>query len=348
MAEKPEKKKQLIRIERIVPYAVILFLIVLGFLGGGWFRRTPQLFEATEFLMDTSVTIKVFAFSKREGNDLLRKAFDEASRVEHIMEPHKGDGELERINAAPGKEWHEISTDLEQVLDRSRYFYGLTDGAFDPTIGAVEWLWNFKEGNDVPPKQEIQEKLRSVGFTSIEMDKARIRFTNPDTQIDLGGVAKGYAIDRMIAVLRENGAKAALVNAGGNIATIGEKPGGKPWEIGVNHPRQSMTIRMGHIPFEAVATSGDYERFFMKDGVRYHHILDPTTGYPARGCISVTVWASNAMDSDILSTAIFVLVHEKGLEFAERLKDVETLIFYEQDGMVKAVMTPGVMGKVRL
>ena len=348
MAEKNGEKKQLLRIGRVAPYTVVLFLIVLGFLGGGWFRRTPQLFEATEFLMDTAVTIKVFAFSEREGKDLLRKAFDEAARIEHIMEPLKGNGELQHINAAPGTDWHEISPDLKTVLERSRYYYDLTDGAFDPTIAAVKWLWNFEEGSDVPPKREIQEKLRSVGFTNIEMDGNRIRFTNPDTQLDLGGVAKGYAIDRMVAVLKKNGAKAALVNGGGEIATIGEKPGKIPWEIGVNHPRLSRTIRVGHMPLPTVATSGDYQRFFMKDGVRYHHILVPSTGYPANGCISVTVWAANATDADILSTSIFVLGHEKGLAFAERLKDVETLIFYEQDGVVKTVMTSGVRDKVRL
>jgi thiamine biosynthesis lipoprotein len=152
----------------------------------------------------------------------------------------------------------------------------------------------------------------------------------------------------MVSVLKEGGLNAGLVNAGGDIYSFGKKPGDRDWVIGVRHPRLSRTIVVETIRLPAVATSGDYERFFIKDGVRYHHIIDPENGYPAHGCISVTVWAMTAMDADILSTSIFVMGPEKGLAFAESRENVETLIFYEKNGKVEAVMSSGIRDKVNL
>ena len=173
-------------------------------------------------------------------------------------------------------------------------------------------------------------------------------FKDSETRLDLGGVAKGYAVDRMIATLKAGGILAGLVNAGGDIAMFGKKPGDKDWVIGLRHPRMNRTLTVETVSYTAVATSGDYERFFMENGVRYHHILDPSTGYPARGCVSVTTWAASSMVADILSTTIFVLGAEKGLAFAESLDNVETLIFFEKNGELETVMTPGIEGKVRL
>lgn len=334
-------------------YLVRISLFVLftasWLLSGGWFWKTPRLLVATEFLMDTSVTVKIYVHDRIKGENLLKSAFDEGARIEHIMEPLKGNGELQRINASPGTSWHTVSPDLLRVLVRSRYFYDRTGGAFDPTIAPDKWLWDFENEKKVPADQEIQEKLKSVGFSLVEINENRIRFTNPEVRLDLGGVAKGYAVDRMISVLKEGGVKAGLVNAGGDIFSFGKKPGNEDWVIGISHPRLSRTIRPEKtIHLESVATSGDYQRFFIEDGVRYHHILDPSTGYPAHDCISVTVWTVNATDADILATAIFVLGPEKGLELTESLENVETLIFFEKDGVVNAVMSSGIKDKVRL
>ncbi|MCE5252376.1 FAD:protein FMN transferase [bacterium] len=327
---------------------LFVFLVFMGIVSGGWFWSTPRLVEATQFLMDTSVTIKIFYSDKTKGESLLKKAFDEGVRIEHIMEPLKGSGELWKINASKDVSEWTVGDDLWRVLERSRYFYELSGGAFDPTIAQVKWLWDFEGDGHIPDMRDIQEKLRSVGFSHVELNDHHIRFGNPETRLDLGGVAKGYAVDRMVAVLKENGVKSGLVNAGGDIYYFGKKPGNADWVIGVRHPRLSRTIMIDTMPFPTVATSGDYERFFIKDGVRYHHILDPSNGYPARGCISVTVWAENAMDADILSTTIFVLGPEKGLAFAESLGNVETLIFFEKNGKVEAVMSSGVKDKVNL
>ena len=153
----------------------------------------------------------------------------------------------------------------------------------------------------------------------------------------------------MIKILKKSGVSAGLVYAGGDIFTFGKKPGGKDWVIGFRHPRSRKTIELNTISLSAVATSGDYERYFIQDGVRYHHILDPSTGYPVRECASVTVWAETAMDADILATSIFVLGPRKGLELAENMNNVETLIFFEkEDGVVEHVISSGVRDKVKL
>ncbi|MBN1291529.1 MAG: FAD:protein FMN transferase [Candidatus Latescibacteria bacterium] len=330
-------------------WGIPLILLAVWLFTGGWFFNNPKLISATKFLMDTSVTVKIFVKNDSQGEVILKKAFDEAARIERIMEPLKGGGELQRINASPANSRRTVSPELRQVLERSQYFYNLTDGAFDPTIAPVKWLWDFESDRKVPDKREISEKLKSVHFSSVKIDDGSIIFTDPEVKLDLGGVAKGFIIDRMVAVLKDNGIKAGLVNAGGDIYSFGKKPGDNDWVIGISHPRLSQTIRPHKtIQFAAVATSGDYQRFFIVDGVRYHHILDPSTGCPAWDCISVTVWTDTAMDADILATSLFVMGPKRGLALAESLEHVETLIFYENEGSVEAVMTSGIRGKVQL
>lgn len=337
----------------LFPFRKLVLAASFPMMGAVWmlfggFMGTPQKIVSTDFFMNTNITITVYDCDRAKGEACIRKAFDEIARIEHVLEPLKGDGDLKRINAGPAGIWWEMNPDIREVLQRSRRFYDLSDGAFDPTIGPVKWLWDFENGGRIPDSGELARTLRLVDLRKVEVQGDRFRFGESGMKLDFGGIAKGYAVDRMAAVLRRNGIKSALVNAGGNIITIGKKPGNQDWVIGVRHPRRDETIRVEPEPNIAVATSGDYERFFMKDGVRYHHILDPKTGNPVRKCISATVWTDSAIDADVLSTTIFVLGPEKGLELAERLGKVDTLIFYEKDGRIETVMSPGVVGRVKL
>jgi FAD:protein FMN transferase len=335
----------------------LLILILSWFLFGGWLN-TPQAVESTELHMDTGISLKIYVTDRAGGEILLRKAFDEIARIEHVLEPLKGDGDLKRINAGPPGIWCDMNPDLKTVLSRSLYFFRIDDKVFDPTIGSVKWLWDFKDGGKIPDPAELSRALKTVDLSKVEIQGDRFRFTVPGTNLDFGGVAKGYAVDRMADILKKGGAISGLVNAGGNIVTFGKKPGKfnffgikrgeKDWVIGVRHPRKEESILVEPSPYPAVATSGDYERFFMKDGVRYHHILDPKTGQPSRSSISATAWTTNAMDADILSTTLFILGPEKGIEFARKLGNVEALIFYEKDGRIEKVMTPGLTGRVKL
>jgi len=329
----------------IISFAVFIVIVWLVF--SGWLGKKCVLVESTSFLMNTSVTVKIFAPDEDEGRNIIQEAFVRARALEHIMEPLKGDGELKRINSGPPGVWWGIGSELRTVLERSIFFHKKSGGAFDPTIGAVKWLWDFENGGRLPSEEEIRTALKTVGLSYIELRGDSLNLGTLGSKLDLGGVAKGYVVDRMVDVLRDRGIEAGLVNAGGNIFSFGKKPGGKDWVIGLRHPRTNQTIVMEHVLLPAVATSGDYERYFIKDGIRYHHILDPVTGYPARGCMSVTVWAETAIDADILSTTIFVLGPEKGLVFAESQENVETLIIYETpDGGVGHVFTTGVKDKI--
>ena len=327
---------------------LVILTVTFFILSYGWFGSRYKLVENTEYLMSTSVTVKIYVNNKNKGNDILKKVFTEAKRIEYIMEPLKGDGELKRINTSPAETWWELSPELRAVIDRSVFFYEKSGGAFDPTIASVKWLWDFENGGRLPSENEIKEALGTVGLSRVKIKGDSLSLGNSGTKLDLGGVAKGYIVDRMIMFLRESGVIAGLVNAGGDIYTFGEKPGGIDWVVGFRHPRTKKTIKLDTISLPAVATSGDYERFFIQDGVRYHHILNPVTGYPARGCASVTVWAKTAMDADIMATAIFVLGPQKGLELVESMDDVEVLIFFEQDSSIRNVVSSGVRDKIKL
>ena len=333
----------------IIVACFVILVVIFWIFFGGWSEKKLTLVEHTGFLMSTSVTVKIVVSDETEGKNIFNKVFTEASETEHIMEPLKGDGELCRINSSPADTWWKLSPELKTVIDRSVFFYEKTGGAFDPTIASVKWLWDFENGGTLPSEKEISEALKTVGLSRIKVKGDSLSLGNNGTKLDLGGIAKGYVVDRMIEVLKENGISAGLVNAGGDIFTFGKKPGGKNWVIGFRHPRSRKNIVLDTISLPAVATSGDYERYFIQEGVRYHHILDPSTGYPVRECASVTVWAETAMDADILATSIFVLGPRKGLEFAENMDNVEALIFFEnEEGGVGHVISSGVGDKVEL
>ncbi|MBT4485111.1 MAG: FAD:protein FMN transferase [Candidatus Latescibacteria bacterium] len=333
---------------RLLLTVIIVILLALAWLfSGGWFWKKPAHVISTRLLMNTIFNVQIFARDKKIGERLITEAFEEAQRIEHIMEPLKENGELKRINSREDDRWWILSADLRAVIEKSFNYYERSEGAFDPTIAPVKWLWDFENSGRVPSGSDLKEKLGSVGMRFIELHGDSLRFNNPGTKLDLGGVAKGYAVDRMIAVLKKGGALAGLVNAGGDISGFGKKPGGNDWIIGLRHPEKNRTLLIDPVSFASIATSGDYERCFIEDGVKYHHILDSTTGYPARGCVSVTVWTTSAMDADILSTTVFVMGAEKGVAFVESLEDVETLIFYNKGGELKTVMTSGIRGKIR-
>jgi FAD:protein FMN transferase len=326
----------------------IVLMAMSWFLFCGWFGNRLKVIESTEFLMNTNVTAKIFVKDRAKGEELFRRAFAEAKRIERIMQPIEGDGELQRINKSPTGTRFELSPELKTVIDRSFYFYGKSGGAFDPTIASVKWLWEFDQAGRLPSDNELREALGTVGLSGISLNGNNLELGNSGNKLDLGGIAKGYIVDRIIDLLRDNGVQSGLINAGGDIYTFGKKPNGADWIIGLRHPRMNKTIVLDHIPLPAVATSGDYERYFMLEGVRYHHILDPATGFPARGCVSVTVWATSAMDADVLATSIFVLGPERGIALAESMDNVEALVFFEDDGRLEYAASSGIRDIIKL
>lgn len=286
--------------------------------------------EKREFIMDTFVSIKASGIRVKQAIEL---AFEEIRRIDDLFSLYKPDTEIDRINAQADGGYVTVSNDTLLVLKRVREFYWMTEGAFDGTIAPLARLWGFDSGNyKVPTSDAIQTALKLVGFDKVLIDEVQsgVRFERSGMSLDLGGAGKGYATDKAYDALKESGVDYAFISVGtSSIRVLGSKPDGTDWRVGIGHPRNPSEY-FGVIllkPGEALGTSGDYQQYFEEDGIRYSHIIDPRTGLQPRELLSVTVLAGNALDADILSTAIFVLGVEKGMELVEELDGVEAVLF---------------------
>lgn len=262
----------------------------------------------------------------------IRSAFDEMSRLEQMMSTHLADSEISRLNApAGGKAPMAVSPEVLEVIQRGIHWGKQSNGALDISIGPVSGLWQFDNDNPaIPDPQRLATAVRLVNFRDIEIDQSNVRLKLSGMSLHLGAIAKGYAVDQAMTILEKNGIRHALINAGGDLKVLGERKDGQPWNIGLQHPRHpEKMIASFTLSNKAVATSGDYQKYFIKDNTRYHHILDPTNGMPAREMISCTIVAENVMDADGLATAVFVLGLEKGMALVESLDGVEAMIVTE-------------------
>lgn len=278
-------------------------------------------------LMGTQVIVKVVGNDRERLQTAINAAFDEVFRLERLMSNFMPDTELSRINQQAGVAPVGVSRELFSVIERSISFSELSGGAFDISFASVGKLWNFRNAV-LPTSDAVKAKLPYVDYRKIQLDEERTTVFLPsrEMEIGLGGIGKGYAMDRAMAVLNRHGVHHAMVMAGGDTLIRG-KNGSDLWRVGLRDPDNTNAI-LAVLPLEdqAISTSGDYERFFIKDGVRYHHILDTKTGYPASLCRSVTVLAPDATTSDALSTSVFVLGPQRGLALIERLENVEAII----------------------
>ncbi|MEN6347876.1 MAG: FAD:protein FMN transferase [Syntrophomonas sp.] len=282
-----------------------------------------------DFVMDTLIQVKVCSSDPELAQKALDETFAEFTRISNLSDrfavKNLSDPEISdvyRINKNAGLKPVQVSDDTLAMLEKSIYYAGLTGGTFDVTVGPVMDLWGFGQAQfHIPSDLELEQKLALVGYKRIVADKAQKTVFLPDKgmEIDLGGIVKGYATDRAAQKLREMGIKSALINAGGNIYALGSKPDGSLWTAGIQDPRNNnRIIAVLRIKDAAAVTSGDYERYFIRDGVRYHHILDPSTGKPARKAISTTIVSPSAVDADVMSTALFVLGPGEGAEFIKK------------------------------
>ena len=302
--------------------------------------------EEWRLAMDTVVKVELYVAAD-EAPALMEAAFAEIDRIDSLMSGYSDLSEVSYINRTAGARAVACSPDMAQVLSRSLHFARHSEGAFDVSLGALTRLWNIPDAVAPPGTAQIDSALALSGPGRVYLEDSRVRFERPGVQLDLGAVAKGFAVDRAVDRLIEAGAAAGLIEAGGDILYWGEKPDGRPWRFGVQHPRdREHIVAAADVGLPAIATSGDYERFFEHGGRRFHHLLDPATGYPARHAVSATVWTHNAMDADILATAVFVLGPERGLDWVESLAATECLVFYQEEDTLLHRATSGVADKL--
>ncbi len=287
-------------------------------------RPEPPPAVETRFLMDTLVSVTLWGTDRADAPGRIGVAFEALEAVDRAMARKEGTP-LWALNRAGGGI---LDPATAEVVSASLAWARRTGGAFDPTVAPLIDLWDVLAGPHPPPSGgQIAAALGRVGWE-------RVRFApGPPARVDLGGtaldlgaIAKGYALDRAAAALRAGGAADFIVNAGGDLVVAGSK-GGRPWRVGIQHPRDpERFLRVVEPRPGALVTSGDYERFYEWEGERVHHILDPRTGRPAGGCRSVTVWASRAIDADALATAVFVLGPDAGLALLEATAGAEGLV----------------------
>jgi thiamine biosynthesis lipoprotein len=280
--------------------------------------------------MGTQVQVLVWSPEAKAVAAGAERAFAEISRVEDLMSEWKADSAISRVNREAAKRAIKIGPDLYKVLARGISMGEASGGAFDISWAALRGVWDFQSRPPaLPNSAELARAVALVDYRRVHLDRenSTVRLGQPGMVLGLGGIAKGYAVDRAAAVLESSGFHNFVVSAGGDVLTRGTQ-GGQPWMVGIQHPRAKPGTLLARVASqnEAVVTSGDYERFMMIDGTRYHHILNVQTGQPARGVMSVSVLAKNAMDADALCTAAFVMGPQKGLAFLEARPGVEGLI----------------------
>ena len=279
-----------------------------------------------EAVMGTAIRVELWCDDAARGEAAAGAVMTEMHRIDRTMSPHKDDSELSRINREAHRQPVELSAEMFLLLVQAQRFSQLSMGAFDITFASVGNLYDYREGL-APDAQALARGRAAIGWRGMELD-ARTRsvhFSRDGMRIDLGGFAKGHAVDNAAAILARHGIHHAHVAAGGDSRVIGDRRG-RPWHIGVRDPRRADAL-VAVLPLvdTAISTSGDYERFFERDGVRHHHIVDPATGESPRSLRSVTVMAADGLTCEALSKSIFVLGIERGLELVETLEGVDAL-----------------------
>lgn len=307
----------------------ILFSIITLLLCGCTLKAKEP-FSKTGFHFDTVITITLYD-SKDE--ELLNTCFDYCKEFENLVSRTIETSEISKINQANGQPV-EVSDTTIELLKEGISFAELTDGAFDITIAPLMELWDIKNNSgNVPSESDITEALSHVNYKNIVIDGNTVTLTDPHAAIDLGGIAKGYIADQLKKYLLSEGVTSAIINLGGNVLTVGEKPDGNSFNIGIQKPfdKQNATITSVSVKDSSVVTSGSYERYFQVDDTIYHHILNTETGYPCNNrLLSVTILSEESIDGDALSTACFALGLEKGQKLIESLGDINAIFVNEE------------------
>ncbi len=291
-------------------------------------------------MMGTEVSVQVWHESAEDGLAVIEDAFAEVERIEGLMSTYIEGSEISEINRVAADAPVAAGDELIQLILRSLDISMLTRGAFDITYDSVGQYYDFRE-RQRPNAETIEEGLEQIDYRLVEVDRlaGTVRFLAPGVRINLGGIAKGYAVERAVSLLRSRGILHGIVTAGGDSRLLGDRRG-QPFMVGIRDPRKDDEVALT-IPLEdeAISASGDYERYFEEDGQRYHHIIEPATGLPASGVHSATIVGPDAVLTDALSTSVFVLGVDQGLTLISTLPDYEGIVIdadgrlYYSDGL---------------
>ena len=275
--------------------------------------------------MGTAITAEVWDVNNSHAQQCMQRVMSEMHRINELMSPFREDTALAKINREAGQQPVTTPTELFNLIKLSFEFSRKSNGAFDISFASAGYLYDYRKKKK-PTEQQLQQAI--IDYRQISLDESRqtIRFNKPGMRIDLGGIAKGYAVDNSIRILQACGIQNARVSAGGDSRLLGDRKG-RPWIIGIRHPRKAQgTVLALPLSNTAVSTSGDYERFFEQEGERYHHILSPRTGKSVKGIWSVTVIGPDATTTDALSTTLFVLGVDKGLQLVDQMDGIDAVI----------------------
>lgn len=311
--------------------ATLSLLLLAGVCQGEWH-------DDSQPIMGTEVSVNLWHEDAGAGREALAAVMAEMRRIDSLWNPEKTTSELYRVNAGAATAPVAISSELVAVVEKALYYSQLSGGAFDISFASVGRYYDYRAG--IGPEQgQLVQALPAVDYRLIELDSEgqTLAFGHPAMQLDLGGIAKGYAVERALHILRKRGIGNAAVSAGGDTALLGNRRG-RPWIVGIRNPRGSDEKDVAlALPLEnlAFSTSGDYERFFINPASqeRVHHILNPSTGKPSRGITSVSVMGPSAFDTDPLSTTVFVLGLEQGLALMDKLPGYDAVII-DSEGVV--------------
>lgn len=326
-------------------FSVVAFAAVLAGCSG-----VERVMVARSYVgMGSQLRVSIWTADEAKASAAADHVAREFERLDNLLSVWRDGSDVVRLNQAAGVEPVPVSRETLDVLDAARQAGDWTGGKFDVTFGALTDIWKFDHDQDnvVPGREAIAARVPFVDYRAVRVDRAAgtAFIERKGMRVHLGGIGKGYAIDRAAALLRAEGFAHFLIQSGGDIYAAGTNDG-QPWKLGIADPRG------GHDAFAAVpisnatfSTSGDYERAFVANGVRYHHLLDPDSGEPARGCRSVTIVAARAIDADVLSTGVFILGPHDGLALIERRPDVEGVIVTSAN---EVLVSSGLKGRIEL
>lgn len=331
--------------------ALVIFLIVLAAIF--YFNNSVKNLEGatvsrSEFLMDTIVDLKVHGPKAEEA---VKASFEKLEAVENKMSKTIKKSDVYQINKNAAQKWVKIEQSTFQVIQKAVEYAQKTDGKFDPTISPLVELWGIgTEKAKIPETEQIKKAKALVDYNNLKLDSNnyKVKFAHSGMGLDLGAIAKGYAADEVYKILKSYGIKSALINLGGNVLTLGTKKDGSRWKIGIQDPRRQRGSVMAALELtdQALVTSGNYERYFEKEGVIYHHIISPETGKPARNnLLSVSIITENSFAADALSTSVYMMGLNRGSKLVESLAEVEAIFVTEANQLY---LSSGLKGKVEI